>query len=340
MLIIAGQIQFCDTPMLPRLFIGSSKEGLKYVTYIEKKLKDHADCSKWTDDRVFAPNRSVFEVLIKQAKLADFALLVATADDVTTSLTREGSRNTIRDNVIFEHGLFLGATSIDRAFLFVQEGADLPSDFNGVSTLTFSESIGTYNHIDIVIEHLIKRIEQANKQHELGFVPSTALAMGYFNSFVKSVCEALGRDQKLLHKQQERVAGSYNIKIILPDNIDDGGVNEFANKYYRMHNMESADTVVLQGAQGRSYPFRFKIDPPQKGHDNPLDVHVVDVPTTLNTIQDAIKLYFPQGYIGPDEDKEQLEKRELRNFANVLRHFISKNPWTRNHVEVIEDVQV
>ena len=326
--------------MLPRLFMGSSKEGIKYVNYIEKKLEEHADCSKWIDDNVFTPNRGVLEVLIKQAKLSDFALLVATADDVTTSPTRDGSRNTVRDNVIFEHGLFLGATSIDRAFLFVQQGADLPSDFNGVSVLTFSESIGDYNHIDTVIEQLIKRIEQANKQHELGFVPSTALAMGYFNSFVKNVCEALGRDQKLLHRQQERTAGTYNLKIVLPENIDDGGVNAFATKYYRVHGLESADTVVLPGAQGRPYPFRFKIDPPQDNHSNPLDIHVVDVPTTLDTIQEAIKLYFPQGYIGPDEDKEQLEKRELRNFANVLRHLISKNPWTRGHAEIIENVQV
>ncbi|TFZ62856.1 hypothetical protein E4631_24370 [Hymenobacter sp. UV11] len=325
--------------MKPRLFIGSSSEGLKYVTYLERKLADYVDCYKWVDDAVFVPNKNTLDVLIKQAKLSDFALLVATKDDVTTNEARGLTRGTIRDNVIFEHGLFLGATSAERAFLFAQEDADLPSDFNGVSTLRFSETIGKFNHIDVVAEQLIKAIQRAEKQSELGFLPSTALAMGYFTGFVKRVCEALGRDRKILYKKEERPISGYQMKVILPANIDDDGVNAFISKYNHINGLEQADTAVLPGTQGRGYPFHFKIDPPEEGEGNPINAHIFDVPTTLGTIVEAIKLYLPTNTIGPDIDKEHLERRELRNFANVLRHYISRNAWTKGHVEVIEGVE-
>lgn len=325
--------------MKPRLFIGSSSEGLKYVNYLEEKLKDHVDCFRWVDDDVFIPNKSTLDVLIKQAKLSDFAVLVATKDDITTNETRGTERGTPRDNVIFEHGLFLGATSVDRAFLFVQENAELPSDFNGVSTLKFSEEIGKHNHIDRVVEQLIKAIKRSESQSELGFLPSTALAMGYFTGFVKRVCEALGKDKKVVYKKEERPIKSYQLKIILPANIDDDGVNAFASKYNHENDLEQADTATLSGGQSRGYPFHFKIDPPEEEEGAPMNVHIFDVPTTLNTILEAIKLYLPANTIGPDVDKEHLERRELRNFANVLRYYISRNTWTRGHVDIIEGVE-
>lgn len=326
--------------MKPRLFIGSSKEGLKYVDYLVEKLADYADCTRWYDDHVFMPNKGTLDVLVKQAKLSDFALLVATKDDLTKSETREGSRITARDNVIFEHGLFLGATSTERAFLFAQEGIDLPSDFNGTSILTFSEEEGKYNYIDKVIDRLIKLIESANKQSELGFLPSTALAIGYYTGFINPVCEGIGTHQKVSYKKTDTPISTYKVKIILPADIDERGVNAFASKYNQVHKLEQASTIIISGSNSRDYPFRFKIDPLPIETDSPLDVHVYDIPTTLNTIVEAIKIYYPATYIGPNEDREYLEKRELRNFANVLRYYISKNVWARDHVEVIEGVVV
>jgi len=323
--------------MKPRLFIGSSKEGIKYANYLEDKLKEHVECHKWFAEDVFIANRGTLDVLIKQAKLSDFALLIATKDDITTSEHREGTRATVRDNVIFEFGLFLGATSVDRAFLFVQEGADLPSDFNGVSNLTFSEAIASYNHIDKVIDTLLKRVQAAQSQSELGFVPSTALAMGYFTGFIKPVCEALGRERKVVYNDKIYDISSYRMEIILPDDIDDNGVNDFANKYNQTHGLNRASTATLVGSSSRNYPFHFKIDPPEEEEGKPLNIHVSDVPTTLNTILESLKLFFPVGYVGPDEDRQHLEKRELRNFANVLRYYVNRNSWTKRHVEIIEN---
>ncbi|MDO7874342.1 nucleotide-binding protein [Hymenobacter sp. ASUV-10] len=328
--------------MDPRLFIGSSKEGMKYADHIESMLMGIARCVKWYDDNVFKPNRGTLDTLVKQAKLSDFALLIATKDDVTTNAERGTERNVPRDNVIFEFGLFLGATSIDRAFLFAQKGANLPSDFNGVSVLTFDDAAapGAHEHIDSVVGRLIGSIHAAQSQSELGFVPSTALAMGYFTNFIKPVCEKLGKNKLLSYNGDKVEVKTYQMTVVLPENIDDDGVGAFTDAYNQQYSLERAETAVLDVAGGRGYPFHFKIDPPHEGPGMSLDAHVFDIPTTLNTILEAIKLFMPSGTVGVDLDKENLERRELKNFANVLRYYIGRNTWTKGHVTILEDVSL
>lgn len=325
--------------MKPRLFIGSSREGIRILQYVEKELGDIVECYTWINENVFQPNKGILDTLIKQAKLSDFALLIATKDDIVKNTLRGTEKTSARDNVIFEHGLFLGATSVDRAFLLAEEGIDLPSDFNGVATLDFSENIGTHNHIDERCKQLIENIKKASSKSELGFVPSTALAMGYFNSFIKRVSEELGKNGKIIYKDKEIAVKSFKLNVILPEAIDDDGVNNFKIKYNKTHGLEQASTAVLPDSGGRGYPFHFRIDPPEQNFEQPLDLHVFDIPTTIDTILEAIKLYFPSSYVGTDEDREHIERRELINFANVVRHYVNKNAWTRDNVEVLEKVK-
>ena len=91
--------------MRPSIFIGSSSEGLKVAEEIEKQLKKDADIDIWNKG-VFKLNRSYLRSLDRAAFLHDFAILVITPDDVITS--RGTKQMAPRDNVVFEHGLFLG----------------------------------------------------------------------------------------------------------------------------------------------------------------------------------------------------------------------------------------
>jgi hypothetical protein len=326
--------------MKPRVFIGSSKEGLDYLNIVVNQLEGIVDFFIWTDPNVFKPNKGILETLIKQAKLSDFAILIATKDDITISPNRKTKRLTARDNVIFEHGLFMGATSIERAFLLVHEEAGLPSDLNGTGSLTFSEKPGTYNYIDEVCKNLKNHILQVSNQSELGFVPSTALAMGYFNGFVKNVCESLGKQGLAIVEGKEVGVKSYRMNIVLPDDIDVNGVSDFKIKYNKVNALQKASTVIIPNMSGRDYPFNFRVDPTLPDFSSEVDLHIYDVPTTLDTILEAISLYFPSTFIGGNEEREHLEKRELRNFANVLRYYIGKNSWTRDHVFIEEGVTV
>lgn len=321
--------------MKPRVFLGSSSERIDILNYVQDKLKSVADPVAWTNSSVFSPNKGALESLVKQTKLSDFAILIATKDDLLDS--RGNTKQIARDNVIFEYGLFLGATGLDRSYLLAEEGIDLPSDFNGITVLSFVETLGKYNSLENRCSEIIDNINRISKLSELGFVPSTALAIGYFSSFVKKVCEELGSKRFVMHQGNKVAVKSFKLHIVLPNDIDDDGVDGFLTNYNLTNGLVQATTLQTDALK-RGYPFHFKIDPPDQDISTEIDVKLFDVPTTINTILEAIKLYYPTIQIGEDIDKEHLERRELENFANVLKHLINKNTWTRNNVIVLENV--
>ena len=114
--------------MKPRIFIGSSSEGLYIAEYVKHYFSSDYDCVIWNDD-VFKFNHSFLETLLNSASLFDFGFLIFTKDDL--SLIRDSVFENARDNVIFEYGLFLGRLGLDRAFVIAEEGVKIPSDFLG-----------------------------------------------------------------------------------------------------------------------------------------------------------------------------------------------------------------
>ncbi|HWQ93467.1 MAG TPA: TIR domain-containing protein [Clostridia bacterium] len=116
----------------PKLFVGSSKEGLPYANAIQAKLQDVAEVTLWTDN-VFRSNDGNLEALLKALSYFDFAVFALTPDDTITS--RDKSQKGPRDNALFEFGLFLGRLGPERCFAVAPAGdtIKLPSDLHGVT---------------------------------------------------------------------------------------------------------------------------------------------------------------------------------------------------------------
>lgn len=121
----------------PRLFIGSSVEGLDIARAIESNLQHDCEGTVWTSG-VFGPNRAPLETLLEECELADFAVVVLTPDDVVTK--RDAKISVARDNCIFELGLFMGQLGRDRAFYVHERNIKLglPSDLDGLVTLKYA----------------------------------------------------------------------------------------------------------------------------------------------------------------------------------------------------------
>ena len=115
---------------IPRVFMGSSSEGLKILNKLRECLKG-ADVHPWKED-VFQLNRSALESLIEEAKKCDFAILILTPDDKVIS---RGSKDSApRDNMLFELGLFMGEIGRDRTYLITPEvDMKLPTDLAGIT---------------------------------------------------------------------------------------------------------------------------------------------------------------------------------------------------------------
>lgn len=122
--------------MRPRVFVGSSVEGLEVAKAIQANLDRLAEVEIWSQG-VFGVTSNTLGDLFDMMDRTDFAVLVLTADDLRA---RRGEiEATARDNVVFELGLLMGALGRERtAFVFDRVNAPaLPSDLDGINPVTY-----------------------------------------------------------------------------------------------------------------------------------------------------------------------------------------------------------
>jgi hypothetical protein len=120
----------------PKIFIGSSSEGLRIAEALFAYLAPVAEPKLWTHE-LFLPGQYPLEVLEGQLRHQDFAILVASPDD---QLIKRGITSpAMRDNLLLEFGLFAGALGRRRAFFVCPDSphVELPSDLAGVIMATY-----------------------------------------------------------------------------------------------------------------------------------------------------------------------------------------------------------
>src|ERR1041385_242917 len=128
---------FSEEPtMKPRVFVGSSSEGLGLARAVQQNLDDVAEVTVWTDD-VFALSRSIYDSLEKALAQFQFGVFVLTPDD--SLVKRHQRKRAARDNVVFELGLFAGRLGLARTFLLYPRDTPLhvPTDLLGISAGTY-----------------------------------------------------------------------------------------------------------------------------------------------------------------------------------------------------------
>jgi ABC-type cobalt transport system substrate-binding protein len=122
--------------MKPKVFVGSSVEGLGVAEVVAGYLEADFEPRPWNRG-LFRPGSYPLEALDDAVRACQFALIVGTADDVLTKRGR--TTDAIRDNLVFELGLFLGVLGRRRAILLVPTDAELalPSDLAGLGMATY-----------------------------------------------------------------------------------------------------------------------------------------------------------------------------------------------------------
>jgi len=120
----------------PRVFVGSSSEGLQIGEAMFSYLSHETEPTLWTH-QIFTPGAYPLEALDDVMRRHFFAVLVASPDD---ELVKRGvSAPAMRDNLLLEFGLFAGAFGRKRVFFVCPDSPklDLPSDLFGVLTATY-----------------------------------------------------------------------------------------------------------------------------------------------------------------------------------------------------------
>ncbi len=99
----------------PVVFVASSGAAKPILDRVSKGLRsDNRKVNAWSDPDIFAPSDFTLDSLLAQAQAVDFAVIVATPDDLvrknSKSWWRGGNvQQAARDNVLLEFGLFAGA---------------------------------------------------------------------------------------------------------------------------------------------------------------------------------------------------------------------------------------
>lgn len=123
--------------MKPKLFVGSSVEGLGVAYAVQQNLKHQAEVTVW-DQGIFRLSDSALDSLIQLLDRVDFGVFVFTPDDIVN--IRGEENRAVRDNVLFELGLFVGRFGKGRSFILMPDerrDIHLPTDLIGMTPATY-----------------------------------------------------------------------------------------------------------------------------------------------------------------------------------------------------------
>jgi Predicted nucleotide-binding protein containing TIR-like domain len=107
---------------------------------IQSNLDRDAEVTVW-DQGIFEPSKYTLESIINALESSDFGVFVFTPDDVVT--IRGEEQRTVRDNVLFELGIFIGSLGRNQSYIVKPsdiEDFHLPSDLLGITSLSYNSS--------------------------------------------------------------------------------------------------------------------------------------------------------------------------------------------------------
>jgi len=116
----------------PKIFIGSSVESLRIARAIQENLTSDALCKIW-DQGIFELSGNALDNLLKATLKCNYAIFVFQPDDLTKIRNKE--YKTVRDNLIFELGLFISRFGKERVFFLIpkdEKKLHLPTDLSGI----------------------------------------------------------------------------------------------------------------------------------------------------------------------------------------------------------------
>jgi hypothetical protein len=125
--------------MKKRIFIASSVEGLDVAYHVQENLEYNFEVTVWSQG-IFELTRSKLESLCNSLRKFDAAIFVFTPDDDV--VIRDKKESKVRDNVLFELGLFLGGLGRECCFILQPRSANelsLPTDLLGVTPATYDD---------------------------------------------------------------------------------------------------------------------------------------------------------------------------------------------------------
>jgi hypothetical protein len=191
----------------PRLFIGSSSESKPVALAFIAALRSCAAPVGWWQAREFRIGQNTLQSLMAAAQSYDFGLFILGADDDGSS--RHKRYLFPRDNVLFEHGLFLGSLGVERSFavLQVSHGSSpvkLPADLEGITIPRYDRKFGARlnQSVQDATEKICSEIKRLGRRHgALAFIKGYGCSLKNGELTVTLDSHAIARHRDFLQGQ-------------------------------------------------------------------------------------------------------------------------------------------
>lgn len=302
-LFVGSSGAFLDLPWNPGEIIKQELHG--------KPLPDEStlNVAIWRDWFGAHVGPEIFANLDFAAKTMEWAILVFRPEDVRR---RSGSRSldveTVRDNVLFELGLFYGHLGMNRVFILEQRppqkkktALEKPSDISGIQSVPFHDEESLITALHRIRQLIADRLHKPFRR----WVPAESLAIGY-GDILRRFTEARFDHGRTLG-QSER---EFTVNVLVPvTSFDNLGVVEVGALFESVGYMEVSAQSVPKGRPSMWIA---------KKQENPdLPTKYYDVPTTLHTAKTVIGDFTKE--IHGKSDAEKLVVSQARAFMHSVR---------------------
>lgn len=258
--------------MKPRIFIGSSKESVKIAEKVKSLLDGEYVCQLWCDN-FFDLGQCTYHELLKKSLSFDYAIFIGGKDDYVRRESDRTHKYAARDNVYLEFGLYAGILTYARCFFLIQEGCQIASDLLGVNVVFFDKMQDLSKKILTITE----KIQKEQKVARISLLPSTSLAVGYFENFLKPVSQAIQKlDEVCIAGKKYDVKNSdKRLEVAIPAKVSED-LRMWSEYVYENHAVEKVtvdssirkigvnidyhqETVTYLGQQGWDFAFGGEI---------------------------------------------------------------------------------
>lgn len=327
--------------LTPNAFVMSSGKGKKEAMAIAKLLrKDRkVDVRVWAAE--FKPTELYQETLQRVTLQFDFGIAVITPDDLTR-VDRKAANLADdvfepRDNVIFEFGLFYSALGRQHVLPVVvtKDGArpSLPTDLSAMST--FTVSVKSRKALAPQLTGVVRKMRRHMLEHYvrpgLGLLPSTALAIGYFENFIKPVIEGLRQSDLCLvgdkrNPERRKIErNNWKVAVCVPQKLSSATRDLWAREANQL-GLDTAEIALPKDSHlPRTYPFRVG------ARNRRGKLEIFDTPTTLHTVYQTVRKLMGHA---TRTDHQLADERGIADFCRALEDLVQEHGWS-SHVEII-----
>lgn len=218
-------------------------EGVKIANAIQAQLDYDCEITVWKDG-IFKLSQGTLESLEKTLNDMEYGIFVFSPDDILK--IRNTEKLSIRDNVLFEFGLFMGKLGRGKVFFITPENCDdlhLPTDILGINRGVYYER--SDNNMRSAVNAFCEDVKEAiNSQKNVDY---GVVKYGMFQEFADEISLSLAHSKNVtlyfIHSRSWREnnhnaiinflqrSDSDKLTVFLPDFLNQDLMNSFRDNF-------------------------------------------------------------------------------------------------------------